>query len=109
MASRGKVLIVDDDANMRETIGDNLEVAGFAVTEAASGAEAIAAVTKNFFEVILMDYQLTDATGIDVIRQIRRLNGESQIVMFTAHANLDTAVKAIQESVSDFLSKPIDF
>lgn len=104
-----KVLIVDDDANMRESIADNLEVSGYDVSQAASGAEAVAAVKAQFFDVILMDYNLTDATGIDVIKQIRTINTESQILMLTAHASLDTAVKAIQESVADFLSKPVDF
>jgi signal transduction histidine kinase len=107
--TKGKVLIVDDDANMRDSIGDNLDVEGYDVTQAASGAEAMAAVRKDFFDVILMDYNLTDATGIDVIKNIRTINTDSQILMLTAHASLDTAIKAIQESVTDFLAKPVDF
>jgi len=106
---KGSILIVDDDAHMRESIGDNLEVAGYEVAQAASGAEALAAVRQRFFDVILMDYNLGDATGIDVIKGIRAVNTESQILMLTAHANLDTAVKAIQESVTDFMAKPVDF
>ena len=104
-----KVLIVDDDANMRESINDNLEVEGYEVAQAASGAQALAAVKKDFYDVILMDYNLTDSTGIDVIKQIRGVTAESQILMLTAHASLDTALKAIQESVYDFLIKPVDF
>lgn len=105
----GKILVVDDDANMRESISDNLEVSGYEVKTASSCAEAVAAVKKDFFDVILMDYNLTDGTGIDAIKQIRTMNTDSQILMLTAHASLDTAVKAIQESVTDFLSKPVDF
>jgi signal transduction histidine kinase len=106
---KGSILIVDDDANMRESINDNLEVEGYEVAQAGSGAEALAAVQQRFFDVILMDYNLGDATGIDVIKRIRTVNTESQILMLTAHANLDTAVKAIQESVTDFMAKPVDF
>lgn len=106
---KGTILIVDDDEHMRESVADNLEMAGYEVSQAASGAEALAAVKKSFFEVILMDYNLTDSTGIDVIQRIREINTESQILMLTAHASLDTAVKAIQESVTDFMSKPVDF
>ena len=105
----GTILIVDDDPHMRESLCDNLEVAGYKVEKAASGAEAMAQVKKKFFDVILMDYNLTDGTGIDVIKQVRTLNSDSQILMLTAHASLDTAVKAIQESVMDFLAKPVDF
>lgn len=104
-----KILIVDDDANMRESINDNLDMEGYEVFQAASGKDAVAAVKKHSFDVILMDYNLTDSTGIDVIKQIRTINTESQILMLTAHASLDTALKAIQESVYDFLTKPVDF
>jgi signal transduction histidine kinase len=107
--AKAKVLIVDDDAHIRDSLGDNLELDGYEITQAASGAEAMAAVRRDFFDVILMDYNLTDATGIDVIKQIRSINTDSQILMLTAHASLDTAVKAIRESVADFLSKPVDF
>ncbi|MHB2025204.1 MAG: sensor histidine kinase [Elusimicrobiota bacterium] len=104
-----KILIVDDDANMRESVADNLDVAGYAVFQAASGQEAIDAVGRDFFGVILMDYNLTDMTGIDAIRGIRGLNSESQILMLTAQASLDTAMKAIRESVVDFFPKPVEF
>ncbi|MDD5655861.1 MAG: response regulator [Elusimicrobia bacterium] len=105
----GTILIVDDDANMRESLCDNLEMAGYEVAQAASGAEAMEAVRRRVFDVIIMDYNLTDSTGIEVIKRIRTVNTESQILMLTAHASLDTAVKAIQESVTDFMSKPVDF
>ena len=105
----GKILIVDDDANMRESVSDNLEVEGYETAQASSAAEAVAQVKKTDFDVILMDYNLTDGTGIDAIQQIRLINSESQILMITAHASLDTALKAIQESVDDFLTKPVNF
>ncbi len=101
-------MIVDDDAHLRETLQDLLEMEGYAVTQAASGQEAMTLVVSQFFDVILMDFNLTDKTGIEVIRDIRKFNQESQIVMITAHASLDTAVRAIQESVYDFLIKPVD-
>ena len=104
-----KILIVDDDAHLRETLRDLLEMEGYKVFEAGSGAEAMKMVVSDFFHVILMDFNLTDKTGIEVIKDIRKLNTDSQILMMTAHASLDTAVKAIQESVYDFLIKPVDF
>ncbi len=105
---KGKILIVDDDANIREGVGDILDVEGYETAQAASGAEAVAQVKKDTFDVILMDYNLTDGTGIDAIKQIRALNADSQILMITGNASLDAAVKAIQESVNDFLQKPVN-
>lgn len=104
-----KVLIVDDDAHLRETLRDLLEMEGYEVFEASSGAEAMSLVASDFYHIILMDFNLTDKTGIEVIKDIRKLNKDSQILMMTAHASLDTAVRAIQESVYDFLIKPVDF
>jgi signal transduction histidine kinase len=104
-----KILIVDDDAHLRETLHDLLEMEGYEVYEAASGSEAMSMVASDFYHIILMDFNLTDKTGIEVIKDIRKLNKDSQILMMTAHASLDTAVKAIQESVYDFLIKPVDF
>ncbi|MFH2204285.1 MAG: ATP-binding protein [Elusimicrobiota bacterium] len=103
------ILVCDDDANLRESIRDNLELDGYEVVEAGMGGDAVAAVTKQSFDVILMDYNLPDMTGIDAIHKIREINTESQILMLTAHASLDTALKAIQEAVYDFLVKPVDF
>ena len=104
-----KILIVADDAHLRETLRDLLEMEGYKVFEAGSGAEAMRLVVSDFYHIILMDFNLTDKTGIEVIKDIRKLNTDSQILMMTAHASLDTAVKAIQESVYDFLIKPVDF
>jgi two-component system, sensor histidine kinase and response regulator len=104
-----KILIVDDDAHLRETLRDLLEMEKFNVDEAATAAEALQKVMTGFYEVILTDFNLPDKTGIEVIREIRKVNTESEILMMTAHASLETAVKAIQESVYDFLIKPVDF
>jgi signal transduction histidine kinase len=105
---KGKILIVDDDANIREGVSDILDVEGYATAQAESGAQAVAHVKKDSFDVILMDYNLTDGTGIDAIKQIRALNADSQILMITGNASLDAAVRAIQESVDDFLQKPVN-
>ncbi|MCX5790190.1 MAG: hybrid sensor histidine kinase/response regulator [Elusimicrobia bacterium] len=105
---KGRILIVDDDAHLRDSLRDNLELDGYEVDEAGTGAEALAAAAKGF-DVILMDFNLPDATGIDVIHSIRKTDTDSQILMLTAHASLDAALRAIQEAVYDFLTKPVDF
>ncbi|MBI5623130.1 MAG: hybrid sensor histidine kinase/response regulator [Elusimicrobia bacterium] len=112
--AKAKVLVCDDEKNMRDTIRDNLEDAGYEVTEVATGPAAVAAAGKGAFDVILMDYKLMDPagkesmTGIEAIKQIRMRDTESQILMLTGHASLDIAVQSIQESVYDFIQKPVD-
>ncbi len=106
---KAKVLVVDDDNNLRETVADLLELEGYDVYQAESAKECMELVRSDFFHVILMDYNLGDGTGIDLINKIRCFNEKSQIIMITAHASLNAAVKAIQESVYDFMMKPVDF
>ncbi len=104
-----KILVVDDDDHLRESIDDNLALDGYEVTQAGTGKAAVDAVRARPFDVILMDYNLTDTTGIEAIKQIRGINTECPILMLTAHASLDTALQAIQEAVYDFIIKPVDF
>ncbi|MFH1620333.1 MAG: response regulator, partial [bacterium] len=78
-----KVLIVDDDAHLRETLRDLLEMEGYKVSEAGSGQDAMKLVVTDFYHIILMDFNLTDKTGIEVIKDIRKVNTESQILMMT--------------------------
>ncbi|MDR0735104.1 MAG: hybrid sensor histidine kinase/response regulator [Elusimicrobiota bacterium] len=104
-----KILVVDDDDNLRSTLSELLELEGYAVVQALSAARCLELVRKDFFGVILMDYNLPDGTGLDAVREIRKINTRSQIIMITAYASLNTVVEALQESVYDFLIKPVNF
>ena len=109
MDKQVKILVVDDDNNLRETLADLLEIEGYKVYQAGTGKECLDLVSSEFFNVILMDYNLPDETGLDLIRKIRGFNQESQILMITAYASLNSIMEAMKESVYDFLIKPVDF
>ncbi len=104
-----KILVVDDDNNLRETLVDLLEIEGYKVYQAGCAAECLDICSSEFFNIILMDYNLPDETGLDVIRKIRSFNQDTQIIMITAYASLNSIMEAMQESVYDFLMKPVDF
>lgn len=104
-----KILVVDDDVNLRETLCELLDMEGYRVVQAATGKECVEIVTREFFNIILMDYNLPDDTGVELIKKIRAVNFESQIIMVTAYASLNTMIKAMHEAVYDFLIKPVDF
>ncbi len=104
-----KILVVDDDNNLRETLVDLLELEGHKVYQAATAAECLEICSSEFFNVILMDYNLPDENGVELIRKIRSFNKDSQIIMITAYASLNAIMEAMQESVYDFLIKPVDF
>lgn len=109
MEKQIKILVVDDDNNLRETLVDLLEIEGYKVYQAGSSAECLELCSSEFFNVILMDYNLPDDTGLELIRKIRAFNQDSQIIMITAYASINAIMEALQESVYDFLIKPVDF
>ena len=109
MEKQVKILVVDDDNNLRETLVDLLEIEGYKVYQAGTAAECLDICASDFFNIILMDYNLPDETGLDLNRKIRSFNHDSQIIMITAYASLNAVMEAIQESVYDFLMKPVDF
>jgi len=109
MEKQVKILVVDDDNNLRETLVDLLEMDGYKVYQAGTAAECLDLCSGEFFNIILMDYNLPDENGMELIRKIRAFNKESQIIMITAYASLNAIMEAMQESVYDFLIKPVDF
>ena len=109
MDKQVKILVVDDDNNLRETLADLLEIEGYKVYQAGNGQECVDLISSEFFNLILMDYNLPDETGLDLVRKIRGFNQETQIVMITAYASLNSIMEAMKESVYDFLIKPVDF
>src|ERR1700759_4782088 len=92
---KASILLVDDDAHILDTAKDNLEEAGFEVTTAANGAQALALLEKQLFNVAVVDFQLPDTTGLELARKVRERNDFSYVILMTGHASLEMAVKAI--------------
>src|SRR5258708_3401124 len=101
-------MLVDDDVNILDTAKDILEEAGYEVSTAATGALAIELLDKKTFNVVIVDFQLPDTTGLELARKVREHNDHTLVVLMTGHASLEMAVKAIQEAVYDYLIKPVD-
>jgi signal transduction histidine kinase len=99
---------VDDDIHILDTAKDILEEEGYEISTAADGAGAIQQLDKQAFNVVVVDFQLPDATGLELARKIRERNDHTLVVLMTGHASLEMAVKAIQEAVYDYLIKPVD-
>jgi signal transduction histidine kinase len=102
------VLLVDDDVNILDTAKDILEEAKYVVDTAATGAAALKLLAEKQFNIVVVDFQLPDSTGLELARKIREQNEHSLVILMTGHASLEMAVKAIQEAVYDYLIKPVD-
>src|SRR5689334_696886 len=101
------VLVVDDDTDVRGLLAAVLENDGTAkVTEAASGAEAMSILGRDEFDVAVVDVQLPDHSGLDVLRWARAAEIDTELIVLTGHADVETAVEAMRLGAYDFITKP---
>lgn len=107
-AGNPSVLLIDDDVNILDTAKDILEDAKYEVETAANGKSALELLDKRVFNVVIVDFQLPDSTGLELARLVRERNDFTLVILMTGHASLEMAVKAIQEAIYDYLIKPVD-
>ncbi len=101
-----RILIVDDDAGVRETVGAVLRDEGFRVVFAADGPEAIASARKDKPDLVLLDVWLPGMDGIQVLEQLRAEHSHLPVVVISGHGNIETAVRATKLGAVDFIEKP---
>lgn len=102
------ILIVDDELSMREFLELMLAKAGYHVTCAGNGKQALALLGNGFFDLILLDIRLGDISGIEVLRAAKSQNPETIVIMISAYATAENAVEAMNEGAYDYLPKPFD-
>jgi len=108
MSGQGSVLIIDDEAAIRESLQTLLELEGYDVGVAASGEEGLARLGDRPFDLVLLDLALPDRNGIDLLPEIRAIDPQLSIIMITAYGTVEDAVRAMQSGATNFLQKPWD-
>lgn len=101
-----KILIVDDDSELRANLSEILRGAGYYTDEAASGKEAIEKTPSKDFDIVLLDLMMPKMSGIDVLKEIKKIKPGIRVIMITAFATVENAVDAIKKGASDYISKP---
>jgi two-component system, NtrC family, response regulator AtoC len=103
-----RVLIVDDEKNMRWVLGQALAGEGFDVAEAVDGTSALESVAEQEPDVMVLDHRMPEPDGMEVLRKVRAKGMSFPIIMLTAHGNVATAVEAMKAGASEYLTKPFD-
>lgn len=104
--SKSRILVVDDEALMREYVEEALLRAGYQVDSAGSGREAVAALQSNGYDVVITDLKMAPMDGIEVLRNVRVLSEHTRCIVMTAYGTIETAVAALKEGADDYILKP---
>jgi len=108
MAQKPSILVVDDEAAMRESLKDWLMEDGYEVALASNGENAITMAEEKIFDVILLDLKMPGMDGLEALSRLKDVSPQTEILMMTAFATVDTAVHAMKEGAFDYLVKPFD-
>ena len=103
-----RILIVDDDRSIRELLSMHLEERGFGVMSASTGAEGFRLASESTPSAIVLDMRLPDASGIDLIPELKKRAAEAPVLMITAHHDMATTILAMKAGAFDYIHKPID-
>src|SRR5260370_36979005 len=101
-----RILVADDEAHLRDLMQMELPRLGPEVTVCPDGVSALRALEKGSFDAALLDLRMPGLTGIEVLGKIRQLSPETQVVILTVHATVDTAVQALRLCAFHYLTKP---
>lgn len=103
-----KILIIDDERSIRNSMKDILNFEGHEVVLAENGMEGIVAVKSEKPEVVFCDIKMPKIEGIEVLERIKEFSQETPVIMISGHGTIDTAIEAIKKGAYDFIEKPLD-
>src|SRR5258707_1745079 len=101
-----RILSAADEAHLRDLMQMELPRIGHEVTVCPDGTAAVKALEKGSFDVALLDIKMPGLTGIEVLAKVRQASPETQVIIMTGHATVDTAVQALRLGAFDYLTKP---
>ncbi|MCR9104328.1 MAG: sigma-54 dependent transcriptional regulator [Gammaproteobacteria bacterium] len=108
MSNQARVLVVEDDAALREALCDTLEYGGYAALSACNGVEALRTLEKEAVDLVISDVQMDEMDGHTLLREVRSSRPQLPFVLVTAHGSVEKAIEAIRAGATDYLLKPFE-
>ncbi len=102
------ILLVDDEEGIRTVLGISLADAGYHVTTAASGEEALARFAERKPDIVLTDIKMPGLSGLDLLERLKAADPEVEVIMLTGHGDMDLAIQSLKRDATDFLTKPVN-
>lgn len=103
------ILLVDDELDFVETMTKRFRIRKMPVRSAGSGAEALALLNEQEFDVVILDVRMPGMDGLETLRQIRAKHPLTEVIMLTGHASLETGMQGMSLGAYDYVLKPADF
>ncbi len=103
-----KILLVDDEDGIRKVLKITLESAGYTILTAPDGETGLDIFVREAPDLVITDIKMPGIDGIELLKRIKHLNPETEVIMITGHGDMDLAVKSLQYEAADFITKPID-
>src|SRR6185295_7489615 len=107
MNSGGHILIIDDEASLRQTMARILQRVGYEVTTASNAKDGLALVTQHPFDLVYLDIRMPDMSGLELLKTIHIKFPDLPIILFTAQPDVNSAVEALRRGATDYLLKPL--
>src|SRR5262245_28297791 len=106
--SRGRVLVIDDELDIREGLELLLTTEGYTAETAQNAGEGLLKLENSTYDLVLLDLMMTDRSGMEVLQEVRQRDRETPIFMITAYGSVEAAVTALKHGANDYFSKPWD-
>jgi DNA-binding NtrC family response regulator len=106
--TQGKILIVDDELSVRDSLGKWFREEGYEIGTAESASDALTRMAENKWEIALLDIKMRGTDGIELQRRLHEMDPELIVIMMTGYASVETAVAALKNGAYDYVSKPLD-
>ena len=106
--SIGRILIVDDEKSIRNTLSEFLKNEGFEASSASDAVIACSMITEADYDVVVTDIIMPRISGMDLLSTIRKTSKSLQVIIMTGEPSVDTAIRAVQQGANDYLTKPIN-